>query len=191
MPCCNLIKSYFKLKFSLSHALLQQAVMNKIKGAGFWVSSGFSMYMNTIGTTMFMTHTVNELLWGFKDPLLSRLKTIRPEVDEHFGLLLNVRFISSHSRSPHTNTIQTQVHIYNFFIFLALVSILFLRFEAWMMNEFVSCVVRKTAVMMESLCITPESRTILTSAVFTPGRDKSKTSSRHSNTVKRTPSHRM
>ncbi|XP_056586962.1 lysosome membrane protein 2 [Triplophysa dalaica] len=65
------------------------AVMNKIKGAGFWVSSGFSMYMNTIGTTMFMTHTVNELLWGFKDPLLSRLKSIRPEVDEHFGLLLN------------------------------------------------------------------------------------------------------
>uniref|UniRef100_A0A671QXD6 Lysosome membrane protein 2-like n=1 Tax=Sinocyclocheilus anshuiensis TaxID=1608454 RepID=A0A671QXD6_9TELE len=65
------------------------AVMNRIKGAGFWVSSGISMYMGSIGTTMFMTHTVQELLWGFKDPLLSRLKTIRPDTDEYFGLMLH------------------------------------------------------------------------------------------------------
>uniref|UniRef100_A0A672PXU7 Lysosome membrane protein 2-like n=1 Tax=Sinocyclocheilus grahami TaxID=75366 RepID=A0A672PXU7_SINGR len=66
------------------------AVMNRIKGAGFWVSSGISMYMGSIGTTMFMTHTVQELLWGFKDPLLSRLKTIKPDTDEYFGLMLHV-----------------------------------------------------------------------------------------------------
>ncbi|XP_067278854.1 lysosome membrane protein 2-like isoform X2 [Pseudorasbora parva] len=65
------------------------AVMNRIKGAGFWVSSGISMYMGSIGTTMFMTHTVDELLWGFKDPLLSRLRTIKPDTDEYFGLMLN------------------------------------------------------------------------------------------------------
>lgn len=64
--------------------------MNRIKGAGFWVSSGISMYMSSIGTTMFMTHTVDELLWGFKDPLLSRLKTIKPETEEYFGLMYNV-----------------------------------------------------------------------------------------------------
>uniref|UniRef100_A0A8C2JE22 Uncharacterized protein n=1 Tax=Cyprinus carpio TaxID=7962 RepID=A0A8C2JE22_CYPCA len=45
------------------------------------------MYMGSIGTTMFMTHTVQELLWGFKDPLLTRLKTIKPETDEYFGLI--------------------------------------------------------------------------------------------------------
>lgn len=65
------------------------AVMNRLKGAGFWVSSGISMYMGSIGTTMFMTHTVDELLWGFKDPLLTRLRTIKPDTDENFGLMLN------------------------------------------------------------------------------------------------------
>uniref|UniRef100_A0A8C2JHR1 Lysosome membrane protein 2-like n=1 Tax=Cyprinus carpio TaxID=7962 RepID=A0A8C2JHR1_CYPCA len=66
------------------------AAMNRIKSAGFWASSAFSMYMGSIGTTMFMTHTVQELLWGFKDPLLTRLKTIKPETDEYFGLMLHV-----------------------------------------------------------------------------------------------------
>ncbi|KAG1962712.1 lysosome membrane protein 2 isoform X2 [Pimephales promelas] len=65
------------------------AVMNRIKGMGFWVSSGISIYMGSIGTTMFMTHTVDELLWGFKDPLLTRLRTIKPDTDENFGLMLN------------------------------------------------------------------------------------------------------
>ncbi|XP_042634452.1 lysosome membrane protein 2-like isoform X1 [Cyprinus carpio] len=65
------------------------AVINRLKGAGFWVASGISMYMGSIGTTMFMTHTVQELLWGFKDPLLTRLKTIKPETDEYFGLMLH------------------------------------------------------------------------------------------------------
>uniref|UniRef100_A0A8C2JFB5 Lysosome membrane protein 2-like n=1 Tax=Cyprinus carpio TaxID=7962 RepID=A0A8C2JFB5_CYPCA len=69
------------------------AAMNRIKSAGFWASSAFSMYMGSIGTTMFMTHTVQELLWGFKDPLLTRLKTIKPETDEYFGLMLHVKFI--------------------------------------------------------------------------------------------------
>lgn len=65
------------------------AVMNRLKGAGFWVASAMSMYMGSIGTTLFMTHTVQELLWGFKDPLLTRLKTVKPDTDEYFGLMLN------------------------------------------------------------------------------------------------------
>ncbi|XP_048021392.1 lysosome membrane protein 2 [Megalobrama amblycephala] len=65
------------------------AVMDRLKGAGFWVSSGISIYMGSIGTTMFMTRTVNELLWGFKDPLLTRLKTIKPDTEEYFGLMYN------------------------------------------------------------------------------------------------------
>uniref|UniRef100_A0A8C1Y2N6 Lysosome membrane protein 2-like n=1 Tax=Cyprinus carpio TaxID=7962 RepID=A0A8C1Y2N6_CYPCA len=65
------------------------AVINRLKGVGFWVASGISMYMGSIGTTLFMTHTVEEMLWGFKDPLLTRLKTIRPDTDEYFGLMLN------------------------------------------------------------------------------------------------------
>uniref|UniRef100_A0A3B1J8D8 Scavenger receptor class B, member 2c n=1 Tax=Astyanax mexicanus TaxID=7994 RepID=A0A3B1J8D8_ASTMX len=65
------------------------AVMNKLKDSGFWVKSGMSMFMGSLGTTMFFTHTVNELLWGFEDPLLSRLHKIKPEVDEKFGLMLD------------------------------------------------------------------------------------------------------
>ncbi|KAF4077038.1 hypothetical protein AMELA_G00203540 [Ameiurus melas] len=64
------------------------AVMNKLKDASFWVRSGIAMFMSSLKTTMFMTHTVDELLWGFKDPLLSRLRTSKPEVDENFGLML-------------------------------------------------------------------------------------------------------
>lgn len=65
------------------------AVMNKLKDSSFWVKTGMSMFMGSLGTTMFFTHTVDELLWGFKDPLLSRLHTIKPEVDENFGLMLD------------------------------------------------------------------------------------------------------
>lgn len=43
--------------------------MNRLKGAGFWVSSGISMYMGSIGTTMFMTHTVERALVGLQGPV--------------------------------------------------------------------------------------------------------------------------
>lgn len=62
------------------------AVMNKLKDSSFWVKSGISFLM---GSTIFFTHTVDELLWGFKDPLLSKLHKMRPEVDENFGLMLD------------------------------------------------------------------------------------------------------
>lgn len=65
------------------------AVMNRVKGAGFWASSAMSLYMKSIGAEMFMTHTVDELLWGFKDPLLTKLRSIKPETDEFFGLMLH------------------------------------------------------------------------------------------------------
>ncbi|XP_072518509.1 lysosome membrane protein 2 isoform X2 [Salminus brasiliensis] len=65
------------------------AVMNKLKDVSFWSRTAISMFMSSIGTTMFMTHTVDELLWGFEDPLLSRLQKIKPEVDERFGLMLD------------------------------------------------------------------------------------------------------
>lgn len=69
--------------------------MNKLKEVSFWVRSGIAMFMSSMKTTMFMTHTVDELLWGFKDPLLSRLRAAKPEVDENFGLMLYVRITRS------------------------------------------------------------------------------------------------
>lgn len=64
--------------------------MHKLKDAGIFARSGISFFMTTMKTSMFMTHTVDNLLWGFKDPLLSRLHTAKPEVDEYFGLMLYV-----------------------------------------------------------------------------------------------------
>uniref|UniRef100_A0A668UME2 Scavenger receptor class B, member 1 n=1 Tax=Oreochromis aureus TaxID=47969 RepID=A0A668UME2_OREAU len=39
---------------------------------------------------LFMTRTVHEVLWGFKDPLLTKLHSTKPEVDEYFGLMWKV-----------------------------------------------------------------------------------------------------
>ncbi|XP_069043493.1 lysosome membrane protein 2a isoform X1 [Lepisosteus oculatus] len=62
------------------------AVMDVVKSS-FLLSSMVSLWMASIGVEMFMTRTVNEILWGFKDPLLSRLKPFKPEVEEYFGLM--------------------------------------------------------------------------------------------------------
>ncbi|XP_023684494.2 lysosome membrane protein 2-like [Paramormyrops kingsleyae] len=62
------------------------AVMNKVKGS-FWTSSMVSIWMKSLGVGLFMTRPVHELLWGFKDPLLTRLRTSKPEIHEYFGLM--------------------------------------------------------------------------------------------------------
>uniref|UniRef100_A0A8C7D702 Lysosome membrane protein 2 n=1 Tax=Oncorhynchus kisutch TaxID=8019 RepID=A0A8C7D702_ONCKI len=62
------------------------AVMNKVKDS-FWKSSMVSIWMNSLHVGMLMTRSVNELLWGFKDPLLSRIHPMNPEIDEYFGLM--------------------------------------------------------------------------------------------------------
>lgn len=64
------------------------AVMNKLKGS-FWTASAMSIWMNSIGSGLFTTRTVNELLWGYEDPVLARLASSRPEVDKIFGLMVN------------------------------------------------------------------------------------------------------
>ncbi|KAJ8338943.1 hypothetical protein SKAU_G00357290 [Synaphobranchus kaupii] len=62
------------------------AVMKKVAGS-FWMSTMASVWMTSLGTEMFMTRSVNEILWGFKDPLLTSLHKMKPEVDEYFGFM--------------------------------------------------------------------------------------------------------
>ncbi|KAJ8402135.1 hypothetical protein AAFF_G00373700 [Aldrovandia affinis] len=62
------------------------AVMNKLKGSYLKITL-VSMQMRSLGVTLFMTRPVNELLWGFKDPLLTSLHRVNPEVEEYFGLM--------------------------------------------------------------------------------------------------------
>ncbi|TNN55536.1 Lysosome membrane protein 2 [Liparis tanakae] len=62
------------------------AVMNKVKGS-FWKSSMVAIWMNSVGSGLFTTRTVDELLWGYEDPLLARVSTSSPEVEKVFGLM--------------------------------------------------------------------------------------------------------
>ncbi|KAL6096736.1 cd36 [Pungitius sinensis] len=62
------------------------AVMNKVKGA-FFKTSMAAILMNSVGSGIFTTRTVDELLWGYEDPLLARVAARSPEVDKVFGLM--------------------------------------------------------------------------------------------------------
>ncbi|XP_034080005.1 lysosome membrane protein 2-like isoform X1 [Gymnodraco acuticeps] len=61
------------------------AVMNELKGS-FWKASMVSVWMNSMGSGLFTTRTVDELLWGYDDPLLARIASIKP-MDKVFGLM--------------------------------------------------------------------------------------------------------
>uniref|UniRef100_A0A1A8R1D3 Scavenger receptor class B, member 2 n=1 Tax=Nothobranchius rachovii TaxID=451742 RepID=A0A1A8R1D3_9TELE len=63
------------------------AVMNELNSYSFLLRSVVSLYLSGLGVDLFMTRTVHEILWGFKDPLLTKIHTLKPEVDEYFGLM--------------------------------------------------------------------------------------------------------
>ncbi|XP_028273661.1 lysosome membrane protein 2-like isoform X2 [Parambassis ranga] len=62
------------------------AVMNKVKGS-FFKASMVSIWMNSLKSGLFTTRTVDELLWGYEDPLLARIAPSNPEVEKVFGLM--------------------------------------------------------------------------------------------------------
>ncbi|XP_076014573.1 lysosome membrane protein 2-like isoform X2 [Genypterus blacodes] len=62
------------------------AVMNKAKGS-FLRSTMAAIWMKSIGSGMFTTRTVDELLWGYEDPLLARIASTNPDVEKVFGLM--------------------------------------------------------------------------------------------------------
>ncbi|XP_010875514.1 lysosome membrane protein 2a isoform X2 [Esox lucius] len=63
------------------------AVMSELNSYSFLLRSFVSMWMNSIGVEIFMNRTVQEVLWGFKDPLLSKIHAMKPDVDDYFGLM--------------------------------------------------------------------------------------------------------
>ncbi|XP_034026830.1 lysosome membrane protein 2a [Thalassophryne amazonica] len=63
------------------------AVMEKLNSYNFLLKTFVSMYINNMGVEVFITRTVHEVLWGFKDPLLATIHSMQSEVDEHFGLM--------------------------------------------------------------------------------------------------------
>ncbi|XP_042276486.1 lysosome membrane protein 2a isoform X1 [Thunnus thynnus] len=63
------------------------AVMNELSTYSFFLRTGVSIYLKSQGIELFFTRTVHEVLWGFEDPLLTKINSIKPEVDKHFGLM--------------------------------------------------------------------------------------------------------
>lgn len=60
-------------------------VMERFKD-NFIEANVISAYMRGTGQGLFTTRTVGELLWGYEDGLLKALKTVRPDLDDVFGL---------------------------------------------------------------------------------------------------------
>lgn len=65
--------------------------MNELSSYSFFLKSFISMIIKSMGVDVFMTRTVHEVLWGFKDPLLTKIRSMKPDVDEYFGLMWKVR----------------------------------------------------------------------------------------------------
>ncbi|KAM8828977.1 lysosome membrane protein 2-like [Spinachia spinachia] len=62
------------------------AVMNKARGSFWKVPLALTM-ISAVGAGLFTTRTVDELLWGYEDPLLARVAYSQPQVDKVFGLM--------------------------------------------------------------------------------------------------------
>ncbi|CAJ1070757.1 lysosome membrane protein 2-like isoform X1 [Xyrichtys novacula] len=62
------------------------AVMNKLRDS-FWKASLMSVMMGSLGGDFFTTRTVDELLWGYEDPLLAYIAASKPDVEKVFGLM--------------------------------------------------------------------------------------------------------
>ncbi|XP_046870890.1 lysosome membrane protein 2-like [Hypomesus transpacificus] len=62
------------------------AVMEKVRDS-FFKSIAASVMMKGVNSGIITNRTVNELLWGYLDPLLVNVKKSKPEVEEYFGLM--------------------------------------------------------------------------------------------------------
>lgn len=60
--------------------------MTKVKGS-FFRANMVSIWMNTLRVGLLTTRTVDELLWGYRDPLLVRVSSTNPDVETVFGLM--------------------------------------------------------------------------------------------------------
>lgn len=54
------------------------------------IANLIAAYMRSADEGLFSTHTVGELLWGYEDALLKALKTLKPDLDDVFGLFHKV-----------------------------------------------------------------------------------------------------
>lgn len=63
--------------------------MNKATGS-FLRSAMASMWMRSTKSGLFTSRTVDELLWGYEDPLLAQVSATNSDVEKVFGLMYKV-----------------------------------------------------------------------------------------------------
>lgn len=61
--------------------------MNKAQG---FKAIFMNMWIRGSKSSLFITRTVHELLWGYEDALLERISKSSPEVEKVFGLMYKV-----------------------------------------------------------------------------------------------------
>lgn len=76
--------AFFNISSPLCSTSGIQAVMSKV--SGFFATSMASMSIRATKSTVFTNRTVDEMLWGYKDPLLERLSKMS-HVEDVFGLM--------------------------------------------------------------------------------------------------------
>lgn len=62
--------------------------MNQAQGS-FFMAPVAKVWMKQLNTGVFTTRSVNELLWGYADPLLLKASTFK-KLETDFGFMLNV-----------------------------------------------------------------------------------------------------
>lgn len=70
--------------------------MTKVKDS-FFRTNMLSVVMKNLGTGVLISRTVDELLWGYEDPLLVRLSALNSDVDKVFGLMYKVWMLNTAS----------------------------------------------------------------------------------------------
>lgn len=63
------------------------AIMNELNSYSFFIRPMVSLYIDSLGVDLFMTRSIHEILWGFKDPLMTKIHALKPDVPEYFGLM--------------------------------------------------------------------------------------------------------
>lgn len=66
--------------------------MNQAQGS-FWMAPIVKVKMKQVNAGVLTTRSVNELLWGYEDPLLEKIAALK-KVDTAFGFMLNVSCLS-------------------------------------------------------------------------------------------------
>ena len=77
--------------------LFDKAVINSLQNSSMATRGIVNDALQLYGEDIFMTRSVNEILWGYTDPALKTLKNILPKwfYTDYVGYFINVCFVKT------------------------------------------------------------------------------------------------